>query len=142
MPVDMDNVWYDLLPHPDYEGYQPVRISPKVRFQAEAGYVQQRNRYPSDTKKITCEWKIMSEAEYNLLMAWIEEKGSDAFWFVLPESLSTRPDGTTIPKGIWCRIIDEEIPETPKFHNDGFWRNVKVTLESIGPAVEGTAPTA
>jgi len=142
MAVDIDDVYYDFVPPPEYGGYSPVRLAPKVRFQAEAGYIQQRERFANTQKRITIEWKHLSESEYNMLVAWIEYKKSSAFWFVLPESLSPRPSGATIPKGIWCRIVDEEIPEAPQFYNDGYYRNVKITLESIGPEVEGTEPTS
>lgn len=141
MPVVIDDVAYEFVPPPEYGGYQPVRIAPKVRFQAESGYVHQRERYVNTRKRITIEWKLLSEAEYNMLIAWIEYKKSSTFWYVLPESLSPRPSGAIIPKGILCRIVDEEIPETPQFYNDGYYRNVKITLESIGPEVEGIDPT-
>jgi len=142
MPVNINDIYYDLVPFQEYGGYQPVRVAPKVRFQAEAGYAQQRERFVVTQKRITLEWRLLSEAEYNMLIAWIEYKKSSAFWFVLPESLSPRPSGVVIPKGIWCRIIDDKIPETPQLYNDGFYRSVKITLESIGPEVEGTDPTS
>ena len=130
-----DNIEYDLIPAPQ-GGYKPTIISPKVRFQATAGYVHQRDRYPARNKKIVIEWPAMSAAEFEMLGAWLDAVGSDTFWYVLPTSLEPRPDGQVIPRGILCRIIDEEIPEDPVEYGDGYLYHARITLESIGPEVE------
>jgi len=135
MSVVYDNQNYDLIPA-QYGGYKPSIITPKIRFQATAGYVHQRDRYPAAGRKIVMEVNIMTQGEYNMLRAWLDEVGSDAFWYVLPTSLAPRPDGQIIPRGILCRIIDEEIPDDPIFPNDGYCWHARITLESIGPEVE------
>lgn len=135
MSAVYENIEYDLIPNP-LGGYKPTIDSPKVRFQAVAGYVHQRDRYPARTKKIVIEWPSMHAAEYAMLLAWLDHVGSDAFWYVLPTSLEPRPDGQVIPRGILCRIIDEKIPEDPVEYGDGYLYHARITLESIGPEVE------
>lgn len=133
--VIYDNQTYALI-HAQFGGYKPSIIAPKIRFQATAGYVHQRERYPAPSRRIELEIPLMTQAEYNMLRAWLEHIGSGSFWYVLPTSLAPRPDGQIIPRGILCRVIDEEIPDEPLFPNDGFCWRVKITLESIGPEVE------
>lgn len=135
MSAVLDNLVYDLIPA-QFGGYKPTIVAPKIRFQAAAGYVHQRERYPALGRKIVLETNITSQGEYNMIRAWLDYVGSDSFWYVLPTSLSPRPDGQVIPRGILCRIIDEEIPDDPIFPNDGFYWHVRITLESIGPEVE------
>jgi hypothetical protein len=137
MSVVYDNVEYD-FPITPFGGYKPVRIAPKVRFQAVAGYAQQREQYPSATKKIVLDFELLTDAENNLLTAFIDYYKSEAFWYVLPTSLQAHPDGKIYPVGIWCRIIDDEIPEEPT--GPGYLWHRKITLESIGPEVIGTPP--
>ena len=132
MSVVLDNREYDLIPNPGYGKYQPKRKSPKIRFQADAGYVHQRDQFPSATRPIEIEMELMSDAERNMLMAWIDYKKSGTFWYVLPESLKPRPDGRIIPTGILCRIVDDEITDEPE--HCGYWK-AKITLESIGAPV-------
>jgi hypothetical protein len=130
-----ENTEYDLISAP-MGGYKPMIVSPKVRFQATAGYVHQRDRYPARGKKIVIESPNMSQGEYNMQRAWIDYIGSETFWYVLPTSLEPRPDGQVIPRAILARIIDEEIPEDPVEYGDGYIYHTRITLESIGPEVE------
>jgi hypothetical protein len=138
MSVIYDNVEYDLISQPKYTGYKPSRVAPKVRFQATAGYVQQREQYPNPQKKILIELEKLTDAENNLLTAFLDYIKSKTFYFILPTSLKPRPDGKIYPVGILCRIIDNEIPEEPT--NPGFLWKRSLTLESIGPEVTGTPP--
>jgi hypothetical protein len=135
MSVVYDNIEYDLISAPQ-GGYKPTIVSPKIRFQATAGYVHQRDRYPTRGKKIVIEWSNMPAAEYEMLLAWLDEAGSNTFWYVLPTSLEPRPDGQVIPRAILARIIDEEIPEDPVEYGDGYLYHARITLESVGPEVE------
>lgn len=135
MSAVFNNQLFDLIPA-QFSGYKPSLLTPKVRFQATAGYVHQRDRYPSLGRKVVLETFITTQGEYNMIRAWIDYVGSASFWYVLPTSLAPRPDGQVIPRGILCRIIDEEIPDEPVFPNDGFCWRVRITLESIGPEVE------
>jgi hypothetical protein len=138
LSIVLDNVEYDFVSPPPYNGYKPVRVAPKVRFQAVAGYAQQREQYPNAIKKIQIDFKMQLDAENNLLSAFIDQYKSEPFWYVLPTSLKPRPDGKIYPIGIWCRIIDDEIPEEPT--GSGYFWHRKITLESIGPEVIGTPP--
>lgn len=61
MSAVFENIEYDLIPAPQ-GGYKPTIVSPKVRFQATAGYVHQRDRYPARNKKIVIEWPDMTAA--------------------------------------------------------------------------------
>jgi len=135
MSAVYSNIEYDLIPA-HQGGFKSMIIAPKIRFQSTSGYVHQRNRYPARYKKIVHEWPAMTAAEYEMLLAWLDEVGSDAFWFVLPTSLEPRPDGQIIPRAILARIIDEEIPEDPVEYGDGYLYHARITLESIGPEVE------
>lgn len=135
MPAAFENQYYDLI-EADFGGYKQSIVAPKIRFQAAAGYVHQRERYPAQARKIVIESARATEGERNMMRAWLVYMGSGTFWYVLPASLAPRPDGQVIPRGVLCRVIDEEIPDEPVGYGDGPYYHLRVTLESIGGEVE------
>ena len=119
-------------------GYTPARQAPKIKFQAAAGYSQQREAFPAQGIKTKIEITMATQAEYNMWTGWIESVKSDAFWFICPESLVPRPDGQIIPRACYGRITDDEIPEAPRFPSTGgFTWKFSFTFQSIGGVWEG-----
>jgi hypothetical protein len=127
--VVIDDVAYAFIPNPKIGDYKPVRLTPKVTFISDAGYRQQREAAPYSRMRIPLEWTRLTDAERNMLMAWIEYIKSETFLFVLPLTLRPRPSGEIIPEFILARIIDEEIPDEPST-SSGLW-HVKITLEQV-----------
>ena len=130
MPVTIDNQEFDLLPAPSLSSYAPIRKAPKVKFQAEAGYTHQRERYPFARRSYPLEWGILTLAQKNLLEAWLDDIGSAAFYFVPPESLLPRPNGVVVPEVRLVRVVDEETVIKP--HPRAFRRfTAKITVEEL-----------
>lgn len=130
MPVVIDNQTYDLLPSPSQSSYAPSRKAPKVKFQAEAGYTHQRERYPFARRSFPMEWPLMTLAQKNLLEKWLDYIGSESFYFVDPQSLLPRPDGSIVPAIHLCRVVDEETVIKP--HPRAFRRfTAKITVEEL-----------
>lgn len=97
----------------DIEKYYTTVVDPKVRSETEkSGVAQQRRKYGHPMFKYVLEWNKLSLTNLNLLKIWVEERGSSIFWFVVPHTLII-PDenGDIVPKSMYCRIIDEELPE-------------------------------
>ncbi len=138
MSVLYDGEYYDFLPPPPFGGYKRYRVSPKIKFQADGGYLHQQDRYPDPQVKVELEITSVSAAGRNLIEAFLDEIRSTTFWYVLPESLVPRPDGTIRPVGILARVTGDEIDESPT--KPGQF-TIKLVLTSQGPAVTGTAPT-
>jgi hypothetical protein len=130
MPVEMADEIFDLLPAPTLASYAPVRKAPKVKFQAEAGYTHQRERYPSARRTIPYEWTMLTLDQKNLLEAWLDDTGSKAFYFVTYESLIPLADGSVVPELRLGRIIDEETVIKPNPRAFGRWAG-KFTIEEV-----------
>ena len=128
MPVVIDNIEYDILPSPSYGNYAPVRKAPKVKFQAEAGYTHQRDRWPNARRSYPLEWLLLTTPEKNTLDNWLDYIQSKSFYFVPPDSAWPRPDGSIVPEIHLVRVVDEETIIKPISY--GFW-TAKITVEDL-----------
>ena len=130
MSVVIDNQEFDLLSSPSLGSYAPARKAPKVKFQAAAGYTHQRERYPSARRSFPMEWPLMTLAQKNMLENWLDFIGSQSFYFIDPQSLLPRPDGSIVPAIYLCRVVDEETVIKP--HPRAFRRfSAKITVEEL-----------
>lgn len=133
----LNNIEYE-LPIIPFGGYKVTKAMPKVRLRTSAGYIQQREQYPTAQYKIQIEFEMLTDAEKNLLAAFIAEYKAKTFYFILPTSLKPRPNGKIYPIGLLCLITSDEMSEDPV--DPGFLWKCSLTLESIGPEVIGTPP--
>lgn len=128
MSVIIDNLSYELLPDPVRNGYAPTRMAPKISFTSRGGYKEQREAYPAAQWRYVYAMGIVTDAERNTVLASMDALGSDAFWFLVPESVTPRPDGTIVPDWRWVRFVDEETQVKPVAY--GYW-DITVTLEEV-----------
>ncbi|HBE44277.1 MAG TPA: hypothetical protein DDW17_02180 [Deltaproteobacteria bacterium] len=134
----LDNIEYE-LPIIPFGGYKVTKVMPKVRLRTPAGYIQQREQSPTVQYKIQIEFEMLTDAEKNLLAAFIDEYKSETFYFIFPTSMKPKPDGKIYPIGILCLITSDEMAEDPK--HPGFLWTCSLTFESMGSEVVGTPPT-
>lgn len=109
MPVIVQDVIFDMLPAPSIGGYGFTRKAPKITFEAEAGYKHQREKWPFSRRKYTIDWKALTQAQLNMLMVWLDDTGSQTFYFTPPES-SWKGNS---PELRLCRVTSEEVKVTP-----------------------------
>jgi hypothetical protein len=125
MPTIIDNTTFDLLPAPQFGAFQIKRKAPKIKFQAAKGYVHQREQYPAPKYQFTHGWNVLTTAQCNLLRAWLDFAGSDAFYYVVPDSefFEGMVNDTHL-----VRIVDEETEITPL--SNGKYK-VSITMEDL-----------
>jgi hypothetical protein len=104
MPITVQDTLFDLLPSPSW-GTPRIRTAPKIRFQAANGYVHQRERYSHARYKYPLKWDLLTETEMNTLENWLDQTGSNTFWFLPPTALW---GGTGTPTIRLVRVTDEE----------------------------------
>jgi hypothetical protein len=124
MPVIVQDEVFDMLPSPDW-GSPQHRKTPRIKFEAAAGYVQQRERYPHSRYKYPLKWSRLAEAEKNILENWLDQVKSNAFWIIPPTGLWSGLGGITIK---YCRVSDDEVIFTPLAY--GQW-SVEITVEEV-----------
>lgn len=124
MPVIVQDEVFEILPSPAW-GSPQKRRAPKIRFQAAAGYVHQRERYSHARTVYPLKWPLLTEAEKNTLENWLDNTKSDTFWLVPPTGLWSGLDAPVIKL---CRVTDDEITFTPISY--GYW-SVDITVEEV-----------
>jgi hypothetical protein len=130
-PVVIDNTVFDILPPPSWSGYKPTRKAPKVKFQAEAGYTHQRERWPNARFSYELGWderSLLTTAQRNTLVNLLDNIGSSTFLYVVPESLWPLADGTVTPEIRIVRVVDESLDIKP--YSPGFF-TAKITIEEL-----------
>lgn len=128
MKILVDGTYVDIVPSPAFGGYSALRKSPKITYQAEAGYKHQRNRWTADRRIYLMEWKTLTTAEKNTLDLWIDDIKSTSFYFVTPESIYPDGNGVITPQVRLVRISSEEVEIKPIA--PGFF-SAKITLEEV-----------
>lgn len=125
MPVTIDNTLFDLLPPPQFGNYSIIRTAPKVTFQSAGGYSHQREAWSSARYKFVHGWGVLTAAQYNMLTAWLDFAGSDAFYYVVPDTAFF--SGMSLTTRV-VKIIDEETEITPI--GDGLYQ-ARITLRDL-----------
>lgn len=114
----------------DYERYREIRLDPKVSFESDGGYLLSRNRWSAPQRRFEIEGENMPSSEHDAVLAVLNAVGSDTFWYIPPENAIA--DGAATA---WlCRVISDEIEDSPIYPAAGqVWR-MRVVLRSIGPS--------
>lgn len=114
----------------DYEKFREIRLEPKVSFESDGGYLLAANRWSAPQRRFEIESENMPQAEHDAVLAVLNAVGADTFWYIPPENAIVDSIATA-----WlCRVVSDEIEDTPMNPAVGqLWR-MKVTLRSIGPA--------
>lgn len=123
MPVVQDTL-FDILPSPSW-GSPRIRRAPKVTFEAANGYKHQRERYSHARYKYPVKWPLLTAAELSTLENWLDQTGSNTFWFLPPTAMW---GGTTNPTIRLMRVASEEVTITPLSY--GYY-SVEILLEEV-----------
>ena len=86
MSTIIDNTIFELLPPPSYGQFKKIRSAPKITFQSKAGYKHQREAYPQAKYQFKHGWNALTVAQYNTLVAWLDFAGSNAFYYIVPDT--------------------------------------------------------
>ena len=113
-----------------YETYREIRLSPKISFESDGGYLQSRNRWSAVQRRFEIEGENMPSAEHDAVLAVLNAVGADLFWFIPPENAISGNTATAWP----CRVISDEIEDSPMNPAASqIWRT-RVVLRSVGPS--------
>lgn len=104
MPVIVQDSLFDILPASTYN-IKIKRSAPKVTFQSANGYKHQREKY-SHARRIYDVEFIVNQTQLNTLDNWLDENGSNTFWWLPNEALWKDSASPTIRL---VRISTEEI---------------------------------
>ncbi len=124
MPVIVQDTLFDILPSPAW-GSPRIRKAPKIGFEAANGYKHQRERYSHARYAYPIKWPVLTAAEVSTLENWLDQTGSDTFWFLPPTAMW---GGTTNPTIRLMRVVSEEVTITPVSY--GFY-SVEILLEEV-----------
>lgn len=130
--IVIDNTEYELLPPPEFSKYKITKLTPKIKFESEGGYFHQREKFSTSMYKIEVGSENISDAQKEYLDTFISYIGSDTFWYIVPTSMTPKSDGKVYPIGFLCKIVNEEIINSPT--NPNYW-NFSLELRSIGEPI-------
>ncbi len=107
MPVTVEDSIFDILPTSTYN-IKIARNAPKITFQSANGYKHQREQYSYARHSYDVEF-IVTQEKWNTLENWLDQVGSNTFWYLPPESMWKSP---TAPAIRLCRIPTDSIDTT------------------------------
>lgn len=129
MSVTLEDETFDILPHPTYS-IKIERHAPKITFQAVKGYKHQRESFNVHRKNYGVEYAVINQYQLNTLENFLDNVGSNAFWWLAPEMLWKNPDNPGIRL---MRIVSETIQYNVLLSKDagGPYYTVQFQIEEV-----------